>query len=136
MQKRNRKIYAALSLIVIGLGLASRMYGRYLPSWIASYAGDTLWALLVFLMIGFLLPKYKTHKVAFFALAFSFFIEATQLYHAPWIDSIRQYRLAALILGYDFLWSDLLCYSIGIAVGVFVEIKLQSNIQQPDSSLS
>ncbi len=129
MQKRNRKIYAPLMLIVIGLGLASRKYGAYLPSWLADYAGDTLWALLIFLMIGFLLPTHSTRKVAIFALAFAFFIELTQLYHAPWLDSIRQYRLAALILGYDFLWSDLLCYSVGIAIGFFTEIKIQSRIQ-------
>lgn len=112
-------------LMVIGLGLASRKYGTYLPSWLADYAGDTLWALLVFLMMGFLLPRHSTRTVAIFALAFAFFIELTQLYHAPWLDSIRQYRLAGLILGYDFLWSDLLCYSLGIAIGVVAEVKMQ-----------
>jgi hypothetical protein len=126
MQKRNRKIYAPLMLMVIGLGLASRKYGAYLPSWLADYAGDTLWALLVFLMMGFLLPRHSTRTVAIFALVFAFFIELTQLYHAPWLDSIRQYRLAALILGYDFLWTDLLCYSVGIAIGVFAEVKVKS----------
>jgi hypothetical protein len=110
-------------LIVITLGLGSRQYATQLPLFIATYAGDTLWALEVFLTIGFLFPAYPTNKVAIIALAFAFFIEFTQLYHAPWLDDIRHNRLASLILGYGFLWSDLLCYSVGIATGAGVELK-------------
>jgi hypothetical protein len=78
---RNRITYALLILIVIGLGLSSRFYAQYLPLFIASYAGDTLWALQVFLAIGFLFPASPTKKVAILALAFAFFIELSQLYH-------------------------------------------------------
>ncbi|MDO9212332.1 MAG: DUF2809 domain-containing protein [Methylococcales bacterium] len=120
---RNRTLYALLMLLVIGLGLGSRHYATHLPLFIASYAGDTLWALEVFLTTGFLFPTYPTKKIAVIALAFAFFIEFSQLYHAPWLDDIRHNRLAGLILGYGFLWSDLLCYSVGIAVGAGVELK-------------
>ena len=36
---------------------------------------------------------------------FSLTVELSQLYHAPWIDELRQIRLAALLLGQGFLWS-------------------------------
>jgi glycopeptide antibiotics resistance protein len=108
-------------LIVIFLGLGSRLYANYLPTFIATYAGDTLWALQVFLAVGFLFPTFSTLKVARIALAFAFFIEITQLYHAPWLDNIRHYRLAALVLGYGFLWSDLVCYTVGVMLGVMAE---------------
>jgi hypothetical protein len=121
---RDRKVYALMMLIVIGLGLGSRLYASYLPLFIASYAGDTLWALQVFLTVGFLFPSQPTIKVAVIALIFAFFIEVTQLYHAPWIDEIRHYPFAGLILGYDFLWSDLLCYGIGVIIGVIAERNL------------
>jgi glycopeptide antibiotics resistance protein len=110
-------------LIVIGLGLGSRLFATQLPLFIVSYAGDTLWALLVFLVVGFLFPAFPTMKVALIALVFAFFIELTQLYHAPWIDNIRHYRLAALVLGNTFIWSDLLCYSVGVMLGVVAESK-------------
>ena len=112
-------------LIVIGLGLGSRWYASYLPLFIASYAGDTLWALQVFLLVGFLFPVQSTIKVAVIAITFAFFIEITQLYHPPWLDEIRHYRLAGLILGYGFLWSDLLCYSVGVMLGVVAERQLK-----------
>lgn len=110
-----------MMLLVIGLGLGSRLYAQYLPLFIATYAGDTLWALEAFLTIGFLFPSFPTMKVTMMALMFAVFIEVTQLYHAPWLDDIRHYRLAGLLLGYGFLWSDLLCYGVGVMLGFVAE---------------
>ncbi|NJO15572.1 MAG: DUF2809 domain-containing protein [Thioploca sp.] len=118
---RNRVTYFIMILIVTGLGLASRRYPELLPDFISRYAGDTLWALLVFLVMGWVLPSLSTWKVAAMALLFSLLIETSQLYHAPWLDEIRRYRLAALILGHGFLWSDLGCYSVGVTLGVIIE---------------
>ena len=49
-------------------------------------------------------------------------VELSQLYHAPWIDSIRHTTIGGLILGFGFLWSDLACYSLGVGLGVLIEI--------------
>lgn len=119
---RNRIIYVFIIVIVIGLGLASRHYPDLLPHFLASYAGDTLWALLVFLLLGLLFPTMSTLKVAVIALLFSWSIEISQLYHAPWLDEIRNYQLGALVLGHGFLWSDILCYTVGITIGVIGEL--------------
>jgi len=121
---RNRIVYALLILIITGLGLASRRYPEIFPHFIATYAGDTLWALMAFLLIGFMFPSLATLKVAIIALLFSFSIELSQLYHAPWIDNIRQYHIAALVLGRGFLWSDLVCYGVGVTMGVVGEMVL------------
>jgi len=118
---RSRVTYFIMILIVIGLGLASRRYSEVLPDFISRYAGDTLWALMVFLVIGFLFPSLSTWKVAAIALLFSLLIETSQLYHAPWLEEIRRYRLAALILGRSFLWSDLVCYSVEVTLGILLE---------------
>jgi hypothetical protein len=119
---RNRLVYALIIFIVVVLGLGSRAYPELLPDFIAKYAGDTLWALMAFLLIGFTFPRLSTVKVATIALLFSVCIELSQLYHAPWIDEIRRYRLVALVIGRGFLWSDLVCYSVGVAMGALGEI--------------
>jgi hypothetical protein len=59
--------------------------------------------------------------IAVLALAFSAAIELSQLYHAPWIDSIRQTTLGGLVLGFGFVWSDLACYAAGVVLGILVE---------------
>lgn len=118
---RNRYIYLLFLVTTIAAGLASRHFSIYLPPLVKLYLGDTLWALMVFLLFGLLLTRKSTLWVAVAALLFSFAIEISQLYHSSWIDSLRSYPLGGLILGYGFLWSDLLCYTLGVGFGYIME---------------
>ena len=120
MNNRNRLLYLVLVAGVVALGLASRHF-PLLPSFVHLYIGDALWALMVFLIFGFLFPKHSTMKLALYAVCFSYCIEFSQLYHAPWIDGIRANRLGRLVLGFGFLWSDLIAYLIGISLGALCE---------------
>lgn len=106
---------------MICLGLLSRSKQVPLPTFITAYAGDTLWALLVFLGFSWLFPAHPTVRVALYAAAFSLGIELSQLYHTPWLDALRDNRLVALVLGQGLLWSDLVCYAVGIMLGVVFE---------------
>lgn len=131
--QRSRLVYAWLIVLVVVLGLLSRHYRAYLPDWLATNTGDVLWALCVYLVLGWLRPAAPVPRVALAALLFSYAIECSQLYHAPWIDAVRQTPMR-LILGSGFIWSDLLCYTIGIALGVLGEWKLIA-IRHPSSAL-
>lgn len=118
--KRSRLLYLILTIIVMILGLLSRKISG-LPKIIELYSGDILWALMVFLIIAFIFNKKSTIFIISWAIIFSYSIEISQLYHAPWIDSIRNTTLGGLILGFGFLWSDLICYTIGIIIGIIIE---------------
>jgi hypothetical protein len=107
--------------LVALLGIGSHRFAPRLPGVVAAYAGDTLWALAAFLGIGLLLPGASTRIMAVLALAFAVAIELSQLYHAPWIDSIRQTTLGGLVLGFGFVWSDLACYAAGVGLGILIE---------------
>ncbi|SHJ82148.1 Protein of unknown function [Clostridium amylolyticum] len=120
--KRNRLLYGLMIIIVITLGLLSRKMAYAIPEILNAYLGDALWALMIFVGFGFIFRYMKTKKIALMAIAFCYLIEISQLYHAPWIDSIRKTTLGGLVLGYGFLWSDLIAYAIGIAVGVILEV--------------
>lgn len=121
--RRNRIIYSLMIILVMIMGLSTRRYTNLLSQIISDYGGDVLWALMVFLMLGFLFTKIETLSVALLSIVFSYLIEISQLYHAPWIDAIRQTTLGGLVLGFGFLWSDLLCYLIGIIIGVSIELS-------------
>jgi len=99
------------------LGLTSRVSFITLPEFLNTYAGDTLWALMVFWLFRTLQPSASLLQSFILAICFSFSIEFSQFYHAPWIDNIRSTQLGGLVLGFGFKLSDLLCYSIGIGVG-------------------
>ncbi|ENB9401221.1 MULTISPECIES: DUF2809 domain-containing protein [Bacillus] len=125
--KRNRLLYAMFTILVIILGLSSRKFAFALPALLNDYLGDALWALMIFIGFGFLFPKIVTKKLAFISLMFCYGIEVSQLYHAEWIDSIRATTLGGLVLGYGFLWSDLVAYTIGVGVGFLFEFILRTN---------
>ncbi|WP_249709472.1 DUF2809 domain-containing protein [Bacillus cereus] len=125
--KRNRLLYATFTIIVNILGLSSRNFAFALPELLNDYLGDALWALMIFIGFGFLFPKIETKKLAFISLIFCYGIEMSQLYHAEWIDNIRATTLGGLVLGYGFLWSDLVAYTIGVGVGFLFEFILRTN---------
>jgi hypothetical protein len=112
-----------LDFYIIALGLATRAKSMqsFLPSFLSEYAGDTLYALMVFFGLGCLFPKRSTWRVAAMAFGLCLCLEGSQLYHAPWIDALRHTRWGGLILGFGFLWSDLFCYAVGVALGVVLE---------------
>jgi hypothetical protein len=122
---RSRPIYALWIGLVIAAGLASRRWGYLLPAILRKNAGDGLWALMVFLLIGFALPRRSTLWTAGVATVISVLDEFSQMYHAPWIDSIRATTAGHLILGSDFAWTDILDYLIGIAIGIAAELLMK-----------
>ena len=128
--KRSRLLYLILIIIVMILGILSRKMGN-LPEIISLYSGAILWALMVFLIISFIFNKKSTIFTISWAIIFSYSIEISQLYHAPWIDAIRNTTLGSLILGFGFLWSDLVCYTIGILIGIVIDVIInKTNIRR------
>ena len=116
-----RFYYLALWILIVVHGLGSRTFGDYLPSWVTTYAGDTLWAAMVYFGISFLFPFTRLLRRVTIALLFSYCIEVSQLYQGDWINVIRGTTLGALVLGHGFLWSDMLCYTIGVGLAVLTD---------------
>lgn len=119
--KSKRIIYLVVTFIIILIGLASRRYGNALPDFLADYSGDTLWAAMVYFGVRFLFPSTPILKVAAGALLFSYGIEISQLYQADWINAIRNTTIGALILGHGFLWSDMICYTVGVLLSTVAD---------------
>lgn len=110
--------YAVAACCVILLGFASRSkYADVVPAAVTIYAGDTLWALMVYLLMATLCPAAHPRRIAAAAVAFAFLIEFSQLFKPPWLEQIRNLPGMRLVLGYGFLWSDLWCYAAGILIG-------------------
>ena len=127
--KRNFIYYYFLTLITILLGLSSRSTLVPLPDFISTYAGDTLWALMVFWILCIVFPYWKIRYIAFTALTISFCIEFSQMYHAQWIDEIRSNEYGRLIFGRGFKTSDLFCYSFGVTIGASIEFFIMSKFK-------
>lgn len=110
-----------VAVVLVGAGLGVRHSPSLFPRFIADYLPDTAWASLVYVLIALMGPGRRPVRVGLVAITVAFGIELSQLYHAEWIDAIRQTRLGGLLLGYGFLWSDLVCYTAGVAVSALVD---------------
>jgi hypothetical protein len=115
-RRRSRILFLLLAVATIVLGLATRRVPGVFPGFVARYAGDVLWAAMVYLLMAAAWPAASTRRIAAAAMIVSLAVEVGQLYHAPWIDGVRQTRVGGLVLGRGFLWSDLACYAVGIAL--------------------
>ncbi len=127
---RSRALYLALAVAVVALGLASRRFRPALPAFLGAYAGDALWAAMVFLLAAAARPRARVATLALGSLLFSFAVEAAQLYRAPWIEALRATRAGGLVLGHDFVWSDLLCYAAGVLLAAAADLTLRSRARR------
>jgi hypothetical protein len=115
---RRRPWLLVLVALVVALGLGSRTAGARaaLPAFIPDHAGDTLYAVLVYLLLLLVAPRLPVRAAAAGALALCVLVELSQRVHTPWLDALRAHRLVALVLGRGFLASDLLCYALGVGL--------------------
>lgn len=116
---KNRLKFLLMAFLMIPIGLATRTYGN---EFMKLYVGDSLWAMMIYFGFKFLFPSQPL-KAFWYAIIFCFLIEFSQLYHAPWINTVRQNRLGGLILGFGFLWTDLVSYFVGILGGYWLDKK-------------
>lgn len=128
IRPRHRGIYVAATIFVAAIALSTRTYADWYPPLISTYGGDTLWAMAVFLTLGAICPTASRWRLVAIAGAGSLLVELSQLYHARWIDAIRGTLAGKLLLGFDFLASDLVCYGVGIVAGLLLDWSVLSRL--------
>ena len=106
-----RIFYLSGIVVLIALGLLSRRV-KFVPA----ACGDALWAMMVYCCFRIVLIRKPMIISAVAALITSFAIEFSQMLTPDWLVKIRSTFLGHMLLGQGFLWSDLLAYTIGIAV--------------------
>lgn len=109
--RKLRICYLSGTAVLIALGLLSRRI-RFVPA----ACGDALWAMMVYCCFRIVLIRKPIVISAAAALITSFAIEFSQMLTPDWLVKIRSTFPGHMLLGQGFLWSDLLAYTIGIAV--------------------
>jgi hypothetical protein len=127
---RVRYLYVIAMAAVIAAGLWWRSAANPVSPFWHKYGGDALWALLMFLGFRCVLIRASILRVTLVSLTFCFAVEFSQLYHAPWIDSIRATRLGTLALGSTFNAPDLIAYAVGITFGGALEMLRQRRLRR------
>ncbi len=76
---------------------------------------------MVYLLIRIFLTNQKATHIIALALMLCYGIEFFQLYQAEWIIQLRQTLFGRYVLGQEFLWADILVYTIGIIFTYLIE---------------
>jgi hypothetical protein len=113
-----------LILMIVIVGLPTRLFPQAMPDFMVRYGGDVLWAMMIYLLFGLLFPATKPWRLVILAFAVTWGVEFSQLVQTDWLNAIRSVKLGGLLIGYSFLWSDLACYVCGIGAGALLEKKV------------
>jgi hypothetical protein len=119
--------YLLFTLLFMVVGYTSRQYYPTSGTFIHDYVGDAIWAGMIYFGFRMIQSQIICLKSAICAIIFCFAIEFLQLYHAPWIESLRHTKIGGLILGFEFVWSDLVSYTIGILIAFMIDNQLIIN---------
>lgn len=120
-----RAVFAAVIVLLCASALWIRARHRTAPDFFNTYFPDTAWTMAVYCGFGFLFDRgWRVNFPA--ALVFSYAIELSQLSSAPLLAAARATRLGGLILGYGFLWTDLVCYTVGALLCAAGEMLIAS----------
>jgi hypothetical protein len=128
MKRRPLAVYITLMAVIIAMGLPARFLDRPLPYFYTQYFGDYLWAMLLFFLFSVIF-NLTTKKGIWVTLLFCYFIELTQLCQEPWLNELREYKIIALVIGYGFLWSDIVGYTLGVLTGAWIDRTLRAKLK-------
>ena len=116
MQNQPRFLYFIITIIVIILGILSRKINA-----IPLVVGDILYAVMVYFGCRLLIINGSNTLKILFPIILCYLIELQQLYDAEWLVTIRNTTFGHYVLGQGFLWSDLVCYTIGVLVAFLLD---------------
>jgi len=115
--ERRRAGAVAAAVVTLGAGLGARAFLDGAP---AKILGVALWATLVYWLVAFCAPTWRSRRVAVLTLGISWAVELAQITSVPAALSAK-HVLLRMIFGTTFSAWDLPMYAGGVALGVVVD---------------
>ncbi|MEO6230326.1 MAG: DUF2809 domain-containing protein [Ferruginibacter sp.] len=107
---------ATLLLLLIEILIALFIHDEI----IRPYIGDFLVVILIYCFIKSF-TDISVLPSAIITLLFSYLVETLQYFKIVEMLGLQHYKLAKVIIGTSFAWTDILCYSLGILAVLIVE---------------
>lgn len=125
---KKRIIYSQLFFFFIWLALATRYNAEWFLPIIAKYGGDVIWAGAFLFLLRVFFINIAMWKLAVLCYILGVLDEFSQLIHTEFTDALRSGIIGRLMFGQGFMWSDIVCYAVGILLAwgliVFMERSL------------
>jgi hypothetical protein len=121
-RRRGVRLLALLAVVTVGLG--SRSQAVWIPTFVASHAGDALYATAAYLALSLAAPRLAMRAAFLAALAFCLLIEGSQAVEHPILAWLRGLPGGRLVLGQGFDPADPGRYFVGALAGVAIDRAL------------
>jgi hypothetical protein len=122
MKLRFNWLYFALTVMIFVVEVLIAVYLH--DGFIRPYAGDFLVVILIYCFVRSFLQT-PVMPMALAVLVFSYLVETLQYFNFVKIIGLEHSRIARIIIGNYFSWTDILAYTLGIGFTILMEkIKL------------
>ncbi|QKJ29745.1 DUF2809 domain-containing protein [Mucilaginibacter mali] len=118
-------------ILTILLFLTEVFIGMYVDdAIIRPYGGDFLVVILIYCFVKSFLDT-PVIQTAIGVLLFSYLIEVSQYFHLVDLIGLGNSRIAVVMMGNYFAWTDMLAYTLGIVTVIIIEQqRIKRNINK------
>ena len=121
--------YFIIALLLFGIEVIIAKFAH--DQIIRPYFGDFLVVILIYCFVkSFLNIPYLNTAIA--VLIFSFVLEILQYFDIVTRLGLGHSKLARTVIGTSFEWIDLMAYTLGIALVIYLENKLSTKNMNPE----
>lgn len=115
------KRWTILSIaLIVPVGFSTKLYNGPAASWVNNSLGGILYVIFWSLLFSFFFFRTRPWKISIFVLMVTCSLEFLQLWHPPFLESIRSTFLGVTLIGNSFTWTDLFYYLVGCAASVWL----------------
>ncbi len=118
------KTYFLLTLLLFVIELLIGFFVH--DAFVRPYMGDMLVVMLIYCFIKSFC-KTPVLKTAIAVLIFSFTVEILQYFKVVELLGLQHSKIARIIIGSSFSWLDMLVYTIGIGIVLWIEKRRHKN---------
>ena len=120
MYKSSKHLIVLSLLIITPLGFVTKFYNGIYANWINnSISGvfyEIFWCLIIFLIF----TKLSPFKVATIVFLVTSVLEFTQLWKAPFLETVRKNFIGRTLIGTSFTLTDFPYYLIGCIISILL----------------
>jgi hypothetical protein len=110
----SKKKWALLAIVlIVPLGLYTKIYNGPAFNWVNNSLGGVLYVIFWSLLFSLLAARSKSWKIVGLVFLSTSAIEFLQLWHPPFLETIRSTFIGATLFGNSFSWMDMVHYIIG-----------------------
>ncbi|WP_240186749.1 ribosomal maturation YjgA family protein [Pedobacter namyangjuensis] len=120
-QKHMFRFHLTSFLIAIAIFIIEVIIALYIKdNFIRPYIGDVLVVILIYYFVKAFI-KAPVLPMAIGVLIFSYLVETLQYFQFVKLIGLANNKLANIVIGNYFAWEDIVAYTIGITIVLFIE---------------